>query len=194
MKERTRRTWAPWLPAANLIRGLSLNANPTDRLFSARYRLATIIAALLAAPLSYGAQRPTPNAEPSLDNSQARQTMSDSATHREDIRQVLQSTLDLDILNKYYHPEIAGRVPLCLAKNEAISFEPDLVKFGQPVRSISASEKSENMACLEIRELQILGDLAKVEFSYEIEGIRGTATFRKLQGSWQATERHLVER
>jgi hypothetical protein len=153
-----------------------------------------ILATLLAASLSCRAQPPMAGAPSSSFNPQGHETMSENASNREDIPRLLQLTLDLDILNKYYHPEVAGRTPLCVVKNDAVPAGTNLVKFGQPVRLISAAEKTNGMACFEFYGLQIQGEEARVEFAYEIEGLRGAASFHKSHGIWQAMERRIFER
>jgi hypothetical protein len=142
------------------------------------------------------AQQP-PKVPPSADASQS-ETKTDKEkimpeSYPSDLQQLAQMTIDLDILAKYFHPELPGRKPLRLLKNTVVSDDLALTKFGEPVRWVSADEAKKGGAVFEISKIDIRGATATVSFSYAIEGLRGTATFRKTNNIWRTEDRELRE-
>lgn len=121
--------------------------------------------------------------------------MTPSTTNLDDVRQVLQLTIDLDALDKYYHFELRGRRPLCIVKNDVLARDVQLEKSGEPVRFLaSADAQATGAACLEFSKVEILADAATVEFAYSAEGIRGSAEFSKASGAWRVVRHQLSER
>ena len=120
--------------------------------------------------------------------------MTQTTTNRDDLRHLAQLTIDLDTLEQYYHAELPGRKPLCIVRNDVVPDELALTKFGEPVRFVSAAEaRKPGAACLAFSKIEIQGDAATVEFTYSIEGIRGTVTFRKASGAWRVEGHHVHE-
>lgn len=113
-----------------------------------------------------------------------------------DIQQIAQLTLDLEGLQRYFHVDVApDRKPLRVLRNEAVSQEPRLVKFGEPVTYVSAPDaQKEKKPYFEFTKLEARGDTAQVEFSYPVEGIRGWASFRRVDGAWTLEGKSLTER
>ena len=124
--------------------------------------------------------------------------MNESSLSKDDRQQLLQTTIDLDLLEKYYHAELPGRKPLLVLKNTIVTDDLVLKKFGAPVRYVSKAELKQGLPFLEIENLEIQGSGAAsegiVRFAYAIEGIRGTAKFTKKDGSWRLESRQLSER
>ena len=101
------------------------------------------------------AQQP-PKVPPSADASQS-ETKTDKEkimpeSYPSDLQQLAQIKIDLDILAKYFHPELPGRKPLRLLKNTVVSDDLALTKFGEPVRWVSADEAEKRRRRL--RDLQ----------------------------------------
>ena len=121
--------------------------------------------------------------------------MTNTILDRDDVRQLVQMAIDLESLQKYYHSTLPGRKPLCIVKNDVVSGDLALKKFGEPVRFLSAAEaKKPGAACIQFSKIEIQGDAATVEFTYMIEGLRGTATFRKAGGTWRTEHHHITEK
>lgn len=121
--------------------------------------------------------------------------MSTDKTSKDDRHQILQLTIDLDVLDKYYHEGVAGRKPLQIVKSEAVPDALDLKKFGEPVRVIPrADAEGKGLAYLEIKKLEIDGTRAQVDFAYPVEGVQGTAKFQKGDAGWRVESRELHER
>lgn len=122
-------------------------------------------------------------------------TPSTSTSNADDVRAVLQLTIDLDSLGKYYHFELPGRKPLCIVQNDAIATGLQLTKSGAPVHFIgTADARASGTACLEFSKVEVRADSATVEFAYDVEGIRGTAEFSKASGAWRVVRHQLRER
>lgn len=118
-----------------------------------------------------------------------------STSNADDVRQLAQMAIDLPALEKYYHPDLPGRKPLCVVRNEVLPEGITLTKFGQPVRFVSAAEsRAGNAACFEFSKIEVSGDSASVEFAYNVEGIRGTAQYRKTNGTWRVDSHKLAEK
>lgn len=118
--------------------------------------------------------------------------MNESTLSKEDRQELVQQTIDLDVLEKYYHAELPDRKPLRVLKNAVVTEDLALKKFGAPVRVIAKGE--EGAPFLEIRKVDATGAEATVHFAYPIEGIGGEAKFVKKDGAWQLQGRHLSER
>lgn len=120
--------------------------------------------------------------------------MTQTIPDRDDLRHVAQLTIDLDTLDKYYHAELPGRKPLCIVRNDVVPEGLALTKFGEPVRFVPAAEASKpGAACLVFSKIEVQGAAATVEFTYSIEGVRGTVTFRKASGAWRVESHHVRE-
>jgi len=108
-----------------------------------------------------------------------------------DVAKIAQLVLDLNTLQKYYHPELPGRKPLRMLKSGPMQNEPRLVMFGQPVEYVPVGSPTPHF---EFTRIDVTGDGAVVEFSYPVEGLRGTANLRKAGGSWQIEKSSVRER
>ena len=116
-----------------------------------------------------------------------------STRNADDIRQLAQLAIDLPALEKYYHPEVAGRKPLCVVQTQVVGDKPGLTKFGQPVRYVTA-EDAGGSACVEFSRIDVSGDSATVELVYKVEGIRATAQYRKSGDTWRLESHKLAEK
>ena len=121
--------------------------------------------------------------------------MTSTSNTADDVRQLAQMTIDLPALDKYYHPDVAGRKHLCVVENQQLTSKTPLSKFGQPVRFVSgADSRAADSACLEFSQIEVSGDSAAVEFSYKVEGIRGSARFKRVSGTWTLDSHKLSEK
>src|SRR5262245_42407203 len=155
---------------------------------------AFIMVTIIAGSIGCYGPSPVPVAEASQSALQEK-SMTKAPTSKDELRQLVQMTIDLDALDKYYHSELPGRKPLCIVKNNVINSDLTLKKFGQPVRFLPAAEaKKTGAACIEFSKIEIQDDAATVEFAYVIEGIRGTAKFRKTGGAWRSESHQLREK
>jgi hypothetical protein len=138
---------------------------------------------------------PAPSAEAPESAGQEKTAMTPSTTNADDVRHVVQMTIDLDSLEKYFHFELPGRRPLCIVKNDVLARELQLEKSGAPVRFLSAADaQTTGAACLEFSKVEIREDSATVEFAYRVEGIHGSAEFSKASGTWRVVRHQLRER
>jgi outer membrane murein-binding lipoprotein Lpp len=112
---------------------------------------------------------------------------------RDDQARVAQLTLDLEALQPFLHPEVAGRKPVLVLKNEAMAGEPGLSKFGEPVRYVTRAEAG-GRPWFEITALKVEGETARAEFSYPVEGVDGRVELRKSAGAWKIESHSIREK
>ena len=117
-----------------------------------------------------------------------------STSNPDDVRQLAQLAIDLPALEKYYHPDLPGRKPLCVVQNQLLAGDVSLTKFGQPVRRVPPAEAGSGTPCIEFTRIEVTGDSATVEFAYKVEGIRATAQYRKSGDSWRLENHKLTEK
>ena len=77
-----------------------------------------------------------------------------STTSADDIRHLAQLAIDLPALEKYFHPEVPGRKPLCVVHNQVFRDQPALTKFGQPVRYVTPAEAASGSPCVEFSRVE----------------------------------------
>jgi hypothetical protein len=113
-----------------------------------------------------------------------------------DVQEIYQITIDMRILEKYFHAEtLPERKPLLILKNEHTEPEPPLVKFGVPVQYVSRDElKEKSRPYLEFSTVVISEDRAHVEFLYPPEGLAGKVDLFKDARGWHITRHSTVER
>jgi outer membrane receptor for monomeric catechols len=158
-----------------------------------RGTIITAVVMVVASTIGCSGSRAAP-AETSQSAQQEKRAMP-STTNADDVRQLAQLAIDLPALEKYYHPEVPGRKPLCVVQNQVIGDTVALTKFGQPVRYVSSAEASAGgSACLEFSAIDVSGDTANVGLSYKVEGIRATARYRKSAGTWRLESHTLSEK
>lgn len=107
---------------------------------------------------------------------------------------ILRALLDLPALAPYLHPEIADRKPVRFALSDALPNPvPGLRKFDLPVLFFPEGELRKD-PFLELTALTVEGDRARIEFRYDAEGVRGSATLARRNGSFRVLEANLSER
>ena len=106
---------------------------------------------------------------------------------------ILQMTLDLEALNKYFHVDsLPERKPLRILKTPHIPESVRLEKFGASAVWTSA-EDSKDKPVFEFSSVKVEESLASVAFRYPPEGIAGTIEFQKQEQQWVVTGSTIVE-
>ena len=101
---------------------------------------------------------------------------------------VLEEVLHSDALETYYHAEQRPeRRPVRIAKNDVLSQEFFMAKFGAPVAYVAEG------AHLIFTRLDVRANEADVAFRYLPEGVRGQMALRKVGSDWKITRQSLVE-
>lgn len=128
-------------------------------------------------------------------NSSAEKTVTD-----DEICGVVQSVINLDKLQQYYHVEtFPERVPLNIAvsmsDNLTVSACSNLKKFGQSVNIISNKDTSEFVEGLgmKLSISNIKKSSMSVDFNYMPEGIKGKVTLLNVDSNWTIKESKIVE-
>lgn len=111
-----------------------------------------------------------------------------------DCAEILQRTLDLDLLAPYWHAERRGRSPLSLLRSSALCGQPALVCRGVPVVWTSTREREERRLAFEVTRMEVSRERARVEFSYPVEGVVGGAAFERRAGAWVLVDKRVAER
>jgi len=119
-----------------------------------------------------------------------------SSKSSSDLREICQRILDASALDKYFHVDTRPeRKPLVVLKNDVLSEEIALTKFGTGVKYATREElQTGSRPYFEFRQVTITGDEANVDFAYPPEGIRGTAKLNRQPAGWTVTNVKLVER
>ena len=114
-----------------------------------------------------------------------------------DLDIVLQQVLDLAELQQYFHPTLEGRVPVNIARSDAFTGEPGLIKFDQPVRYVDKEQfvEDEYAAYIEFRAVELSEQEATVYFAYEVEGVGGEVSLEKdnASGQWRVKDASVYE-
>lgn len=100
----------------------------------------------------------------------------------DDVRDILKLLLNAPQLAQYYHfDERPQRKPLLINNKTTTTINPEgVTAVGETIKIIQGRDKN----ALEITELLVDNDKAKVVFSFQIEGLLGSADFSKHQGIW----------
>lgn len=107
---------------------------------------------------------------------------------------IVQSVIDSPKLDRYYHADsMPGRKPLLIVLQGA---QPpaaaQIKKFGQAVSFIASDDRTKPVLTIAIKPPA--AGQTKVEFSYAVEGIAGTALFDESGTSPRLLELTVVER
>jgi hypothetical protein len=128
-------------------------------------------------------------------NSSAEKIATDS-----EICSVVQSVINLDKLQQYYHVDtFPERIPLNISvsasDNVTVSNCLNLEKFGQAVNIVSDNNSSKFVEGLRMK--LSINDIKKtsmiVSFSYMPEGIKGEVTLLNLDSNWTIKESKIIE-
>jgi hypothetical protein len=129
--------------------------------------------------------------EDSVDSDASDAAEPAAAASPEDLRDVLQEVMNDAELQPYLHLELPGRYPLKISAADLPS-GAEILKGPEPVEIVAAPEG--DAPVLVFTEISIQGDQARVTYRYDVEGVRGSATVKKLDGRWQLTSSRVVER
>lgn len=113
-----------------------------------------------------------------------------SADERVDL---LKKVLLLREISPHWHVDKPGRDPLRIVKTPLVRTEA-LTMFGSPVSWIDESEAKAGTAFLRVTRLDATKTKATAEFAYPIEGVKGTATFKRSGREWQLEQARVSER
>jgi len=97
-------------------------------------------------------------------------------------RAVLKLIIDHPALAGYFHPEVAGRVPLVIS-DHLLASGVTPTKFGQPVRILSDREVG-SQPHLRFQRFEIEGSRAKTMVEYKVEGVEAVFTLESSSAGW----------
>lgn len=109
----------------------------------------------------------------------------------EDMREILQLVINDEALDPYLHLEEPGRFPLQISGGE-IPSGIDLVKNTQPVKVVPEPDSKE-APVLVFTSIEATSSVARIKYRYDVEGVRGSATVKKLEGRWQLSNSRVSE-
>jgi hypothetical protein len=108
---------------------------------------------------------------------------------------LLQKTLDIDLLAKFWHSDLKGRDPLRIAKSNALKDTPALTMFGAPVVWIDRAEaEKKKLPYFEFTKIESSATKTRIEFRYPVEGVVGNVVFLKRFDDWTLDEKNVAER
>jgi len=109
-----------------------------------------------------------------------------------DICQILQLTLNLPMLQQYYHVDKKPqRKPLRLVFSDRTLSCQSVIKFGSPV--IIRATFNNKYTYLQINKINFHSNNSEVEFEYKDEGIKGKALFQITKRKWKFISGKIVE-
>lgn len=114
-----------------------------------------------------------------------------------DRQTVIQMSIDLDELQKYYHVDKdEGRKPLIIYNDGIVPSNLTLTKFGKPVQFMTKEDLffHDEQAYLDFEKFEISPTNADIEFRYDIEGLTIRLTMEKLDDTWTIKTKKLIEK
>jgi hypothetical protein len=109
----------------------------------------------------------------------------------EDIQQVLQLVINDEALDAYLKLEEPGRFPLQISGGD-IPSGIELMKNTEPVKVVPAPA-AKDAPVLVFTSIDATSKQARVKYRYDIEGVRGSASVKKLDGRWQLSNSRVTE-
>ena len=108
---------------------------------------------------------------------------------------ILEQTLNLTELSKYWHPSTPGRDPLRLVRTPLVA-EQRLTMFGSPVVWIDEADAKKGTAFFRLTKLEATKTKAAVSFAYPVEGVAGSAVFKRASRAeaWRLESATVAER
>lgn len=108
---------------------------------------------------------------------------------------LLKKTLNLSELSKFWHVDKPGRDPLRIVRTPVVA-EQSLTMFGSPVVWIDEKDAKKGSAYFTLTKLEATKTKATVGFTYPVEGVAGTATFKRSSGTteWRLEKAEVFER
>lgn len=108
-----------------------------------------------------------------------------------DVQEILQLVINDEALDPYLHLEEPGRFPLQISGGDVPS-GVELMKNTQPVKVVPEPSKKEDPV-LVFTSIDATNKEARVKYRYDIEGVRGSATVKKIEGRWQLSNSRVTE-
>lgn len=108
-----------------------------------------------------------------------------------DMQEILQLVINDEALDPYLHLEEPGRFPLQISGGD-IPSGIELLKNTKPVKVVPAPDSKE-AAVLVFTSIDASSTLARIKYRYDVEGVRGSATVKKLEGRWQLSNSRVTE-
>jgi hypothetical protein len=138
-------------------------------------------------------EKPAPKPDDNIRQSAGDAKHSNEATPQQgdDVRAVLQLTVEDSELDQYLKLSEPGRFPLKIA-GSAVPQNVELMKATKPV-VVTTPPSSKKDAVLVFTDIDIKGNDATVSYRYDVEGIRGTAYLKKTPHGWELTRSRIVE-
>lgn len=109
----------------------------------------------------------------------------------EDMKEILQLVINDEALDPYLHLEEPGRFPLQISGSD-IPSGIELVKNTQPVKIVPEPDSKE-APVLVFTSIDASSNVARIKYRYDVEGVRGSATVKKLEGRWQLSNSRVTE-
>lgn len=108
---------------------------------------------------------------------------------------LLKQTLNLGEIAKYWHPDKPGRDPLRIVRTPLVA-EESLTMFGSPVVWIAEADAKKGSAYFTVTKLEATKTKATVAFAYPVEGVVGTAVFKRSAptDTWRLESATVAER
>lgn len=122
-------------------------------------------------------------------------SMFTQAQTQEDKQNVIQQCIDINDLQSYYHPTtIDGKQVLVILENDET--EPlKLQQYGSPVKHYDMESlfAFNYKAFLKFKKITIRGNRAEVLMSYDIENVKVSVYFEKLEDKWQKKKHTIMK-
>ena len=108
---------------------------------------------------------------------------------------LFKKALIIDGISKYWHVDRPGRDPLRIVRTPLVP-EESLTMFGSPVKWIDEREATKGTAFLSVTKLEATKTTATLVFAYPIEGVVGTAVFKRSSPTdeWRLETSNVAER
>ena len=112
-----------------------------------------------------------------------------------DIEDIVQFVLNIDDLQAFFHPELPGRKPLVLFKNQFFLDSPELIKFGEPVLFMTKEELEANniQNYVEFKQLNYQGGTMEIYLQYPLEGLSGKIWLVKKNNAWDIKDKQIFK-
>lgn len=108
-----------------------------------------------------------------------------------DMQEILQLVINDEALDPYLHLEEPGRFPLQISGSD-IPGGIELMKNTQPVKVVP-EPGSKEAPVLVFTSIDASSNVARIKYRYDVEGVRGSATVKKLEGRWQLSNSRVTE-
>lgn len=149
-----------------------------------------LVAALVQLACDPKGEAPLAPTPPATSSAGTSASMASAPPSTSDRLTLLQKTFELDRLKPYWHPEVVGRLPLQVLKNDIVADAPALTLLGAPVVYVD----NRSTRPFELTKLEMTTTTARVDFVHPREGVVGHVRFVKGPGGWAISEQDVAER